>query len=362
MVSAEDILRERWLVHGLAASDITDAPILDFGVQDTGADGATWALSNRGMAVPRGGETEAGLALAWTLRGAPHLYRRRNLAEVSRATAPFSEADAASRIYDASRPLNAAGIPVLDALRTVAAELRDIVTEPMPKGEVSSELTRRLSEPFLRWCRSCQATHIYEMPFRLAALQAGLELVPGTAPPVMQPIPRWHFEPFASADASAAHSSGSKTASKQNRFDALANFRRFYPHATAKNAAAFLDAPVRDVRDRWDGKVAAEPPSGDSNTLRLLGPFDPFLQLKDRELLVADPAMRSLVWPRLGRPGVVAEGGQAIAVWRPRAAGKTFSLLVEELLPLPADVIDRITAEGERLAAHRERRFGGVLR
>ena len=34
-----------------AARAITDAAIFDFGVQDTGRDGASWALANRG--VPR---------------------------------------------------------------------------------------------------------------------------------------------------------------------------------------------------------------------------------------------------------------------------------------------------------------------
>ncbi len=94
------------------------------------------------------------------------------------ATAPLSEVDAAKRVFDASKPLKATGIPVLDALRVVAGHLREIVGAPTVKGDVSRRLTAMLAEPYLRFCRSCDATHVYEMPFRLAAPQAGLEQAP----------------------------------------------------------------------------------------------------------------------------------------------------------------------------------------
>ena len=44
------------------------------------------------------------LALAWTVRAAPHAYRRADLPAVEKALRPYSEADAAKRV------LNAAGV------------------------------------------------------------------------------------------------------------------------------------------------------------------------------------------------------------------------------------------------------------
>ncbi len=101
VVGRSDVLRfrfQRQELHrepGTAAGPL-DVALLDHGVQDTGADGATWALAIRGRR-----RSADDLALAWTLRGAPHAYRRADLAAVAVATAPLSEADAAKRIFDA---------------------------------------------------------------------------------------------------------------------------------------------------------------------------------------------------------------------------------------------------------------------
>jgi hypothetical protein len=109
----EQVLRHRVAAHELdRVGEHGDAAVLDLGVQDTGQYGARWALEIRGTRV-----RDEDLFLARTLRGAPHAYRRAEAAQVATAVAPWSEADAANRIFDASRPLRKAGIPVLDAAR-----------------------------------------------------------------------------------------------------------------------------------------------------------------------------------------------------------------------------------------------------
>ena len=60
----------------------------------------------------------------------------------------------------------------------------------------------------------------------------------------------------------------------------------------------------------------------DDDAIRLLGPFDPYLQLKDRETLVPDPGHRKSLWPALGCPGAIARGGELAGLWRPRASGR----------------------------------------
>ena len=124
----------------------------------------------------------------WTLRGAPHCYRRADLPSVAAAVAPCSETDAARRLYTAAKPLKEAGIGCLEALDVTASELGELVTGPRVKGDVSGAVTPRLPDAYLRWCGRCGATHPDEMLFRFGATRAGLELVLGTSPPVLRPV------------------------------------------------------------------------------------------------------------------------------------------------------------------------------
>jgi len=336
---------------GREGGSVADTAVLDLGVQDTGTDGARWALAIRGLSDPDPAE----LATVWTLRGAPHAYRRADLPGIAAATAPFSEADAAKRIFDAARPLKAAGIPILTALDTVADRMREIVTAPMVKGEMSTRLTAVLEEPYLRSCVPCNAIHSYEQPFRLAALRAGLELQPGTSPPVLQPVPGLAPAPEVT-----------------DRLDVVRGYLRLLGPATPRHVAGYLDAPVNEVQAHWpddavevsvDGErrwtldadaLDADQPTG----TRLLGPFDLFLQAKDRALLVPDPAQAKELWRTLGRPGGVLVDGQIAGTWRARKAGDSVTVSADLWAPAGRDAL---AEQAERLAAFRGLRLAELL-
>jgi hypothetical protein len=324
---------------------VADTALLDIGAQDTGADGALWALALRGVEQPPSGE----LATVWTIRGAPHVYRRADLPAVAAATAPFSDADAGKRIYDASKPLKAAGIPNLVALDAVADAMRSIVTAPMVKGEMSTRLTAVMDEPYRRYCGVCRATHLYEMPFRLAALRAGLELEAGTSPPVLRPVPGL----AAATDV-------------PDRLDVIRAYLRLLGPATPQHVAGYLDAPVADVKARWPEDAVEVSLDGERRWLlaadverlgevapagtRLLAPFDLYLQARDRPLLVSDADRAKDLWRTLGRPGGVLSDGEIAGTWRARKAGG--SLTVSVALWAPVDR-GRLAAQAEQLAAFR---------
>ena len=326
---------------------LADTAVLDLGVQDTGADGARWALALRGVAAP----PEEDLVTVWTLRGAPHVYRRADLPGVAAATAPFSDADAGKRIFDASRPLKAAGIPNLTALDTVAAAMRSIVTEPMVKGEMSTRLTAVLDPPYLRFCVPCDATHTYEQPFRLSALRAGLELEPGTSPPVLRPIPG-----FAPAD------------EVPERLDVVRGYLRLLGPATPKLVAGYLDAPVKDVQAHWPGDAVEVDVDGERRWLleddldrlgdpprgtRLLAPFDLHLQARDRSLLVGDADRAKDLWRTLGRPGGVLVDGEIVGTWRARKNGSAVDVAITPWDAVRPATRRALAEQAERLASFR---------
>jgi hypothetical protein len=330
------------------AGTVADTAVLDIGVQDTGADGALWALAIRGVEHPPPDE----LVTVWTIRGAPHVYRRADLPGVAAATAPFSDADAGKRIFDAAKPLKAAGIGNLVALDTVADAMRSIVTGPMVKGEMSTRLTAVLPEPYLRFCRPCNAVHTYEQPFRLAALRAGLELEPGTSPPVLRPVP------------------GLVPAGEvPDRLDVVRAYLRLLGPATPQHVAEYLDAPVKDVQARWPADAVEVSLDGgrrwllaeDADRLadapgavtRLLAPFDLYLQARDRSLLVPDPGRAKDLWRMLGRPGGVLVDGELIGSWRARKAGSGVTVSVESWAPMAPDERTSIAEQAERLATFR---------
>lgn len=354
-VGRQEVLRYRVHAQGLDAKRAReDSPILDLGVQDTGPDGSAWALELRRCSLPADD-----LFLAWTLRGAPHAYRRAESAAVAAATWPWSDADAGKRILDAATPLRKAGIGILDALETVAAQMRDIVRSPTVKGDLSSALTQRLDAPYLRWCQPCQATHTYEQPFRLAGLHAGLELEAGTSPPVLRRIAGWR---------------GPATRVPQHLDPVRATLHLLGP-ASPRLVAGYLDTTVAEVTAHWpedvvpvtvDGQalqvLAADeeglrtPPSADG--VLLLGPFDLFLQGRDRELVVPDATARKDLWRTIGRPGAVLDGQEVVGTGRPRAAGSKLRIAVE--MWAGGEPPKGLAEQGERLADFRGRTFAGL--
>ncbi|RNL87620.1 winged helix DNA-binding domain-containing protein [Halostreptopolyspora alba] len=337
--------------------ELADTTVLDVGAQDTGPDGALWALAIRGVDVS--GVSDDDLAMAWTIRGAPHVYRRSDLPHVATSVWPYSEADAAKRVFDATKPLKEAGIGALEALGEVARTMRSVVTEPMAKGEVSTRMTALMGRPYLRYCRPCQATHLYEMPFRLAALHAGLELRPRTSPPVLRPVPGFEW----------AGGAG-------RRYDVIRGYLRVYGPATPKQVAEYLEAPVKEVRAHWpadtvevslDGQtrwLLAEDAdlleAGPVRTTRLLGPYDLFLQARDRSLLVAEPRRAKELWPVLGRPGAVLSDGEIVGTWRPRKAGKSFAVRVELWTGDSTSLRGAVEEQAEKLAQYRGSRLSSV--
>ena len=356
--------RKQVLAHRVAAQQLdrsartaASLAVLDIGVQDSSPHPARLAFDARLPKTPPASGIGPGkpIALVWSLRGAPHLHRRRDLDAVTAALWPLSEADAAGRLNETGPSIERSGIAATEQFERARDAMRAVVTKPTAKGAASTAVTKRLPKVMRRDCRVCKAEHVSDSAMRTTALAAGLELEPGTAPPVLLPRPG-----AATIDA---------VDPKALRKLVLAYLALLGP-ATPADVAGYFDVRTADLQQHWpdglvevtvDGRKAHLPESDlealaqapEPDLVRLLGPFDPWLQARDRALIVPDKTMHKALWPVLGRPGVLFVDGEVVGVWRPKASGRRLTIAVEAFAPLPPKVWRAVDDEAARVAAVR---------
>jgi hypothetical protein len=87
--------------------------------------------------------------------------------------------------------------------------------------------------------------------------------------------------------------------------------------------------------------------------VRLLPPFDPYLDQRDRSTLWPDPAIRKRARSGIGAPGVLLVDGAVAGLWRPEKKGKRLVVNVEPLSRAARRAGDSVAAEASVLAPHR---------
>lgn len=366
----ERILAYRIAAHGLlrdarphgddnpddpAALDVTALGVQDIAARDTAASAFAARLPDPPTAAQLAEDPR--LTLLWSLRGAPHYHRTADLPWLRGALVPFDDADAAQRL---SFQRDAAEHPRAAVLATAEA-LRAVVDRPKPKGRVSAEVTEALPPELSHWCRPCGATHVYDQLLRLAGPQAGVRLVPG-GPTTLAPI---------GTTPSTADTSVPDSTDVGGVTELVRRYLRVHGPATLADVAAFLGASRSLVTEHCRPDDLAEvrightvahlptdrlaalesPPKPD--VVRLLPPWDPFLQSRDRATLAPDPAVRRKIWRTLGNPGVVLAGGDLAGTWRAQARGKHLDFTVTPFASPTARVRREVEAETARVAAVR---------
>jgi len=358
-VSRQQVIGYRVAAQQLdrSAASVAKLAVLDIGVQDMSTHPARLAFDARLAEPVASGGIGPGkpLALAWSLRGAPHVHRRRDLDALAAALYPLSEQDAIGRLNETGPSVARKGLPALQQFETALEAMREVVTGPTAKGAASTAVTKRIPKAMRRDCRVCKTAHISDSAMRSTALAAGLELEPDTAPPVLLPRPGATLP----------------TAPDVRALRKLVTaYLTLLGPATPAEAAGYFEVRSADLEQAWpddlvevsvDGSTAWLPEArADAlakakapRLVRLLGPFDPYLQARDRALIVPDKAAHKTLWPVLGRPGVLFVDGEVAGVWRPKASGKRLTLTVEAFVPLPPRTWKDVESEAERVAAVR---------
>ncbi len=340
-VDRRHVLAYRMAASGLlrAASDPAELGVFDLGVQDTNVGSTRLALAARLPVGSRDALADPAFTLLWSFRGAPHLHRTADLARLSTALWPVSDADAFARLAAERKPLKAAGIGALEAFAAVATTMRDVVTGPMTKGEVSSATTAGLPAAYAYPCGTCASSHVYGGLFQSAGLFAGVRLVPDRSPATLVPVDDRLPVPSVAAGTDSV----------------VRAYLRLHGPASLADAAGYVGTsraalrsaqPTDLVQVAVDGRAGLIPEDRleplrattvPGDLVRLLPPSDPYLQARDRELLVPAEARRKAVWRMVANPGVVLIAGEVAGVWRARMGGKArLDVTVSPFAALPA--------------------------
>ncbi|MFD1152220.1 DNA glycosylase AlkZ-like family protein [Saccharothrix hoggarensis] len=336
MADRERVIAYRVAAHQFdrTAADPSELRVFDLGLQDSERS-AVPALAARLDRVPDLGP----FTLTWSVRGAPHWHRAADVPDLEARPWPLSDADALARM---NRPPVEHGRA---ALREVASALRDVVTEPMTKGEASSRLTSRVDPALTAWCRGCDATHVPDPVFRLAVLPAGLRFDPVEKTTTFVPLENRRDVPHESHGFAAL----------------ITDYLRLHGPAGPSEVAHYFGAPVRDVKDAWPDDLVAiskrawlpadrveafeNPP--EPEVVRLLPPLDPYLNARDRDLLVPDKAHQKEVWRILGRRGALLVDGEILGTWQSRTTRTHLEVKLKPFVPLDEDMF---AEEATRLA------------
>lgn len=93
--------------------------------------------------------------------------------------------------------------------------------------------------------------------------------------------------------------------------------------------------------------------AGDS--LLLLGPHDPYLDLRDKAVILEDKARQRAVWRTVSNPGAILRGGRVTGIWTAKAAGQRLDVALSLWEQADAAGLGRLKEQAEEYAAFRGR-------
>ena len=326
-----------------------DLAVLDLGVQEYTPDSVRVALAARTSADL----DDDRLIMVWAARGAPHLHRRRDLKALVKQLWPVSDADASARIKSGQIP---EGMKLgIAAFTATASAFRAVVTGSMPRGEVSTEVSKRVPRSLTYDCRTCKARHIAGNVWQHSGLAGGVQVESRGRDATLGPIKNAPPQPTAN----------------EGIADLIATYLRLLGPATPAEVAKYLGSVPAEIRKVWPAGLAevtvdgrrtwlpesaladlesAATPSG----VRLLPAMDALLQARDRDLLVPGRAHQKEVWRVLGNPGALLVDGEIAGVWRAKVSGrKRVELTVTPFAKLAAGRRKQIDEEAAHVARAR---------
>jgi hypothetical protein len=353
-VGREQALAFRLAAHNLherlpAGSEHVAAGVI--GLQDFPPGMAPVALAARVADADMGD-----LVIVYAWRGAAVAVPPDDLEVFTAGLAPPDEAAARTLVGTAVDSLDPAGIGAGEALDRVSSAVADALAEgPLERDDFHQALRDRLPAELLWWCRGCQSHHVHPSLWRATGIRGVLAVAERRgrvtvfgAPP---PAP-------AVADAPAEltrrflRAYGPATGSELAAWAGIAP-----PHARALLDSVADETEEVELGGRRalilaaDADRLASPPA--ASGVRLLPPFDPYLDQRDRDTLFPDPELRARARTGIGNPGVLLVDGAVAGLWRPQKKGRRLVVKVEPVTPAARRAAAEIEAEAAIVAPHR---------
>jgi hypothetical protein len=296
------------------------------------------------------------------MRISPHLVPACDLAVFTLGALPATEESLLTVLSSLAPALKEAGMSATEALRLACEAAWDAMDGQMlERGALSAAITRKLPEVLCPWCKACAARHVQESLFRLVGVSRVFVIA----------VPPDRGRVYGRADqwlGTAPNEDGAAM-----RAELLRRYLRCFGPSTVEHFASWVGITTADARSSWDqiegGLVPVETAGCRTwlhrddvsrletatipSSVRLLPPYDSYLDQRDRETLLPDKATHSRVWRSLGNPGVVLADGQVAGLWRPQKKGKRLTLTVETLTPVSRGIRAEIEAEAALLAPYR---------
>lgn len=383
----EQVIAFRLAGHGLARR--SDRPAFvpaagACGVQNTPPGSAGMALSARvrdvgGEDVERALEQDRSLLQAFSLRGAPHLFPVPDARVFTRGMLPETEEELRGYMSGAVQALDRLHLSATDLVELTAVTLREVLDGTAMTKEDLGRATGEAMEARLpagvdadlwrspSWLAKGQflGESMARFAFAVMALRGVLCHTERAGRSPLLGLPDQWLDRPVEADGPASEPAASAELVRRylrcygpSNPQHLAQWtgvtpeqaQRLWSHVEDELAEVSVEGSPQSVL-REDAARLQSPEAPDP--VRLLPPYDPYLQARDRATIVPNRAWQKEIWRATGNPGVVLHEGRVVATWRPAKSGRRLDLSFDAPQPLPPGIRGALDEEAERLAAHR---------
>lgn len=349
------------------------------GVQNSPPGSALLSLHARAEGVTRDGfdhliAQDKSLLQSWCMRGAPFVFPTADAPVFTTGALPTTQAARLHLIAGLGPALTRLDLGLDEAVDLAAAEVPVVLSgRRLAIGALGRQLADRVEgnlAPAQRVAWRAIGPYAADQPLGEAVMHFCLRILTLRGL-VCMARREGNVAPFVLVDEWLGHALPTRDP-QDCRAELLRRYLHCYGPSTRSDFAAWLGVRTGEV-DPWWGPMAEEltPVEIDGSPawiladdlpalrsprpamgVRLLPPGDPYLQARDRRIIVAADH-HGEVWRSAGSPGAVLADGAIVGTWRPRKRGQLLTLTVRAFRSLDASLRQQVQAEAEAVASLR---------